>query len=82
MSGSRIKSISRDMRANGYDSKFPIEAVNVDGRLIIRDGHHRTDAAVRARIAEVPVRVVPVSPDVARQMALDAAALRAMRKGY
>lgn len=85
MTGSRVKSISRDMRANGYDSKFPIEAVNVDARLIIRNGHHRTDAAIRAGIAEVPMRVVPVSPAVVRQMVLDAAeaaALRTARKGY
>jgi len=45
------------MRENGFDQNKPIDAADVDGRLIILDGHHRTKGAIGARIKEVPVNV-------------------------
>lgn len=85
MTGSQVKRLSRDMRENGYNADFPITAADVDGRLIIMDGHHRTEAAIRAGLSEVPVRVVPVTPAQASQLGVDAAeaaALRASRRGW
>lgn len=85
MTGSQIKRLSRDMRANGYNPNYPIEAAKVDGRLIITDGHHRTEAAMRAGLSEVPVKIIPVTPQRAAQLshqAAEAAALRAARKGW
>jgi ParB-like nuclease domain len=85
MTGSQVKRLSRDMRANGYNPDFPVTAAEVDGRLILMDGHHRTDAAIRAGLSEIPVRVVPVTPAQAVQLgqdAAEAAALRASRRGW
>lgn len=36
-----VKKLRRDMRERGYDSSKPIEAADVDNKLIIIDGHHR-----------------------------------------
>jgi len=85
MTGSQVKRLSREMRANGYNPDFPVTAAEVDGRLILMDGHHRTDAAIRAGLSKIPVRVVPVTPAQAAQLSQDAAeaaALRASRKGW
>jgi filamentous hemagglutinin len=46
------------MRANGYNSAHPVDAVrNERGRLEIQDGHHRAEAAKRAGIDSIPVNV-------------------------
>lgn len=58
MSGSVIKRLEKDMRANGFDANEPISAVvRADGRVVISDGHHRVQAAIRAGIMEIPVDV-------------------------
>jgi hypothetical protein len=83
MTGSKVKRYASDMRANGYDPAFPVDAARVDGRLIIIDGHHRTEAAIKAGLKEIPVRVIPISPERATQLgnqAAEAAAQRALRR--
>lgn len=58
MTGSVIKRLEKDMRINGFDKNQPVTAVvRSDGRLVISDGHHRTQAAIRAGITEIPVEV-------------------------
>lgn len=61
MTGSQVKSLAKDMRANGYDATKPIDAANVDGKMIIIDGHHRAAAASKAGLKDVPVNVHKVS---------------------
>jgi len=41
----------------------PIEVVEIDGKLIIHDGHHRAQAAVRERLSSVPIEKVKISPE-------------------
>ena len=62
-SASKIKRLKRDMQANGFNAAFPIEIAEVDGRQIIIDGHHRARASGAAGIKDVPVRIVPVTPE-------------------
>lgn len=58
MTGSVIKRLEKDMRANGFDANQPISGVvRADGRVEISDGHHRAQAAIRAGLTEVPVEV-------------------------
>lgn len=58
MTGSVIKRLEKDMRANGFDASQPISGVvRADGRVEISDGHHRAQAAIRAGLTEVPVEV-------------------------
>jgi RHS repeat-associated protein len=58
MSGSQIKRIAKDMKQNGYSGDPVDVSVNpATGRLEIQDGHHRTAAAVKAGINQIPVRV-------------------------
>jgi filamentous hemagglutinin len=49
------------MQQEGYAPNYPIEVANVDGYLIIIDGHHRARAARAAGILTVPVKFVEVS---------------------
>jgi filamentous hemagglutinin len=73
MTGNRIKRLTSNMKKEGFDSAFPIVAAEVEDRLIIVDGHHRAQAAIRAGIGEVPVRVAPVNAEQAAELAADAA---------
>lgn len=58
MSGSQIKRLEKSMKQNGYDQNKPVDAwKRPDGRLEIQNGHHRTEAAKRAGLDNVPVRV-------------------------
>ncbi|BDU75474.1 RHS repeat-associated core domain-containing protein [Mesoterricola sediminis] len=61
MSGSLIKRMAKDMKANGFDASKPIQIAVVDGKRIILDGHHRVAAAIKAGIREVPVLIKKVS---------------------
>ena len=56
------------MRENSFDPNKPIEAADVDGKLIILDGHHRTQGAIVARIRKVPVNVNQVTRKQADQL--------------
>jgi ParB-like chromosome segregation protein Spo0J len=58
MSGSQIKRLTKDMKKNGFDQTKPVDVVrNPRGRLEIQDGHHRTEAAKKAGLDKIPVRV-------------------------
>ncbi|WP_157836409.1 MULTISPECIES: ParB/RepB/Spo0J family partition protein [Xanthomonas] len=71
-----MKRLTKDMKANGYDVNNPIDVANVDGKLIIIDGHHRALAAPRAGIKEVPVNVHGVTREQADQLMREAAEAR------
>ncbi|MFL9903448.1 DUF6531 domain-containing protein [Paraburkholderia fungorum] len=58
MTGSQIKRLEKDMRANGFDQTKPVDVVQrPDGRLEIQDGHHRVEAAKGAGIDQIPVQI-------------------------
>ena len=58
MSGSQVNRLTKDMKINGYDFSKPVEAVrNALGRLELTDGHHRTQAAIKASIDKIPVKI-------------------------
>ena len=58
ISGSAVKRLKKDMQKNGFDQSQPVDAVrNSRGRLEIEDGHHRTEAARKAGLDKIPVRV-------------------------
>lgn len=76
ISGSQVKRLTKDMKANGYDTNHSIEVANVDGKLIILDGHHRAQAAVRAGIKDVPVNVNQPTKQQADQLIKEAAEAR------
>jgi RHS repeat-associated protein len=58
MTGSQIKRLEKDMRANGFDQTKPVDVVRrPDGRLEIQDGHHRVEAAKGAKIDQIPVQI-------------------------
>jgi filamentous hemagglutinin len=73
MSGSKVKRLTKDMKENGFDPEHPVEYVTVDGRKVIVDGHHRTEAARKARIKEIPAIEKQVTPEQAEKLASDAA---------
>jgi RHS repeat-associated protein len=79
MTGSRIKRITENMKKNGFDPAQPIEIAEVNGQRIIIDGHHRTAAAIRAGINQVPIKITPVTPQQASQLAAEAAEAEAQR---
>ncbi|WP_315754389.1 MULTISPECIES: RHS repeat-associated core domain-containing protein [unclassified Bradyrhizobium] len=73
MTGNRVKRLTSNMKKEGFDPNYPVLAAEVEDRLIIVDGHHRTEAAIRAGMKEVPVRVSPVDAEQAAELAADAA---------
>ncbi len=79
MNNSQVKRLTSDMKQNGFDSEKPIEVANVDGKNIIIDGHHRTEAAKRAGIDEVPIVTTEVSEEQAAKLAQEAAEAAAER---
>jgi RHS repeat-associated protein len=72
-SSSKIRRLKKNMKQNGFDPNKPIEIVEVDGRKIIVDGHHRARAAGAAGIKEVPVKVLKVDPATAERYVQEAA---------
>ncbi|GAW86333.1 hypothetical protein bplSymb_SCF02404P010 [Bathymodiolus platifrons methanotrophic gill symbiont] len=58
ISGSQVKRLTKDMKKNGFDQTKPVYvARNQNGRLEILDGHHRTEAARKAGLNKIPVRI-------------------------
>ena len=45
MTPNNVERLRKKIRKNGFDRNQPIDVVDVNGKLIIRDGHHRTEAA-------------------------------------
>ncbi|MDH0339726.1 ParB/RepB/Spo0J family partition protein [Metapseudomonas otitidis] len=76
LSGSQIKRMAKDMKANGYDVSHPIDVANVEGEFIILDGRHRALAAVKAGIKDVPVNVHSVNKEQADQLMREVAESR------
>lgn len=80
MTGSKVERFKKAMKTDGYGNFPPIDAANVEGRLIIIDGHHRAAAAARVGVREVPVNVRNVSAEEASQLMSEAA--EAMSRRY
>jgi len=76
MSGSQVKRIAKDMKANGYNADEPVDVAIVNGKMIIIDGHHRAEAARKAGIKNIPVRVYPVTKEQGDQLLREAAEAR------
>lgn len=62
-----IDKLARSMRKGGYDVSKPIEALEIEGSLYIRDGHHRAVAAARAGLSRVPVLISQPSSQAAAE---------------
>lgn len=76
MSGSDIKRLVKDMKANGFDATQPIDVAIVNGKMIIIDGHHRAAAAAKAGIKDIPIRINKVTEAQGNQLLLEAAEAR------
>ncbi|MEM8830287.1 MAG: ParB/RepB/Spo0J family partition protein [Cyanobacteria bacterium P01_G01_bin.19] len=76
MTKSRVNSLRKKIRKYGYDADKPIEVAEVDGKLVIIDGHHRYQASVRERLAEVPIEVYKVSSETQKEYLEDTAEAR------
>ncbi|WP_319930280.1 S-type pyocin domain-containing protein [Xenorhabdus santafensis] len=76
MSGSQIKRYVKDMKKNGYDIEYPVEVANVNGKMIIIDGHHRAESAVKAGLNKIPVRVINVTDEQGDNLLIQAAEAR------
>lgn len=64
------------MKTNGFDVNEPIDADIVNGKVIIIDGHHRAEAAAKAGIKGVPVRIHDVTTEQGDQLLREAAEAR------
>ena len=71
MRQNNTKRIMKDMQKNGFDDKHPIKVFDVDGDLIIKDGHHRARAAVMAGIKEVPIDKARVTDSAMKKILRD-----------
>ncbi len=63
ISNSKVKRLKKNIREKGFDDSKPIEVANIDGRLIILDGHHRVVATRQLRLLSVPIKLNQVSPE-------------------
>ena len=54
--------------------------MSVDGKLIIRDGHHRAEAAIREKLTNVPVRIYQAAFEEETQYLIDAAEAEEYRR--
>ncbi|MEZ5842895.1 MAG: ParB N-terminal domain-containing protein [Hyphomicrobiaceae bacterium] len=82
MSKNKVSRLTKSMNKEGFRANEPIKAVEVDGKLVIEDGHHRAEAAKRARIDSVPVVVrAPVNKAEANALFGQVAEAAAERSG-
>jgi ParB-like chromosome segregation protein Spo0J len=58
---------------DGFDPAYPIEVIDVDGKLLVKDGNHRRAAAIARGIKEVPYVKVEVSPEELEALLIGAA---------
>ncbi|MGG4675407.1 ParB N-terminal domain-containing protein [Providencia sp. Me1] len=79
MSGSQVKRLVKDMKANGFNMNEPIDVAIVNGKMIIIDGHHRAEVARKAGIKDIPVRINTVTKEQGDQLLREAAEARARR---
>jgi filamentous hemagglutinin len=68
MTGSKIKKLVKQISKQGFDLANPIEVADINGRLIILDGHHRVVAAKRLKLESIPIRRKKVSPAQEQQL--------------
>ncbi len=61
MSSSPIKRLQKNLQKTGFDATQPIKVAEIDGKFIIIDGHHRTAAAIKAKIKHVPITRLKVT---------------------
>lgn len=80
MSKNRVNKLRKKIRKNGFDRNQPIEVIAINGKLIIRDGHHRGEAATRERLTTVAVRIYKVLPEEETQYLIDAAEAEEYRR--
>ena len=71
--GSNIRRIKKSIKKNGYDQSKPIDVVEVNGRKIIVDGHHRARAAGAAKVDQVPINIRKVDAATAARYEQQAA---------
>ncbi|WP_455813232.1 hypothetical protein [Pseudomonas graminis] len=71
-----MKQLVKDMKTNGFDVNEPIGAAIVNGKVIIIDGHHRAEAAAKAGIKDIPVRIHNVTKEQGDQLLREAAEAR------
>ncbi|WES88276.1 ParB/RepB/Spo0J family partition protein [Dickeya fangzhongdai] len=76
MSGSQVKRLVKDMKENGFDANEPVDVAIVNGKAIIIDGHHRAEAAAKAGIKDIPVRIHEVTKEQGDQLLREAAEAR------
>ncbi|AZL73602.1 RHS repeat-associated core domain-containing protein [Pseudomonas oryziphila] len=71
MSRNKVDKLASRMRKNGYDHDHPVDVAEVNGQIIIIDGHHRAQAASKAGMPKAPVIVHEVDPEVAKKLEND-----------
>ncbi|MGE1067092.1 hemagglutinin repeat-containing protein [Pantoea agglomerans] len=76
MSGSQVKRLVKDMKENGFDANNPVDVALVNGKMIIIDGHHRAQAAAKAGLKDIPVRIHEVTKEQGEQLLREAAEAR------
>ncbi|WHU85635.1 hemagglutinin repeat-containing protein [Pantoea agglomerans pv. betae] len=76
MSGSQVKRLVKDMKENGFDANNPVDVALVNGKMIIIDGHHRAQAAAKAGLKDIPVRIHKVTKEQGEQLLREAAEAR------
>ena len=80
MSKNKVNKLTKKFRKNGFNRTQPIEVVEVDGKLIIKDGHHRAEAAIREKLKTVPVIIFQVTSKEQTQYSIDAAEAEEYRR--
>ena len=71
-----IKRMTKNMKQNGYNTDGPVDVAMVNGKMIIIDGHHRSEAARKAGIEDIPVSVHPVTKEQGDELLREAAEAR------
>lgn len=73
MSSSKIKRIKKNIKNNNFDDNKPILVANVNGKLIILDGHHRVKAVRELKLKQVPIIIELVSDEQGEQLLIEVA---------
>lgn len=61
-----------ELLTDGWGTFPPLAVVEIDGRFIVADGHHRLKSAIRAGLATVPVKIIGHSMEEALEHAIRA----------
>lgn len=67
MTPKKTRKFTKQMQKDGYGDFPKIDAYDVDGELIIKDGHHRARAAVNAGVKKVPINRISVTDEAMKQ---------------